>query len=65
MMDGMPGKTIMAVQHKLNMLGYRAGPVDGLIGPQTRAALRMYQHRRNLSADGVLSPGLAEMILGE
>jgi peptidoglycan hydrolase-like protein with peptidoglycan-binding domain len=30
---------IRSVQHKLNQLGYRAGPVDGIMGPQTHAAI--------------------------
>ena len=56
-------ETVMAVQRKLNALGYSAGPVDGIFGPRTRAALQAYQWKMGLPADGVLSRGLAEMIL--
>lgn len=36
------GATEAYVQHKLNELGYFAGPQDGTLNPQTRRALRRY-----------------------
>ncbi len=39
------------VQYKLNQLGYFAGPVDGVIGEQTRRAMRRY---------AIGHPGLSE-----
>jgi hypothetical protein len=34
---------IRELQRKLNAAGYEAGPVDGILGPRTRAALRAYR----------------------
>ncbi len=40
------------LQAALNSMGYDAGPVDGLAGRGTRAALQRFQKDRNLLADG-------------
>ena len=41
-------------QKKLNDAGYNSGPVDGILGPQTRAALRKYQGDQKLAQTGRL-----------
>lgn len=47
------------VQFGLNRLGYPAGPVDGLSGPQTRQAILQYQAAQpELPQDGRLSDAL-------
>lgn len=43
---------IKALQQALNSLGYDAGDADGLIGLRTQAALRQYQIKHGLPADG-------------
>lgn len=43
---------IKALQQALNSLGYDAGNADGLIGLRTQAALREYQIKHGLPADG-------------
>jgi len=43
----------IAQQHLTN-LGYYAGKIDGKMGPQTRAAIKKFQHDQGLKADGVL-----------
>lgn len=48
----MPIATVRALQRRLNALGHDAGPADGRVGPQTRAALRTYQKATGLIADG-------------
>ena len=45
---------IKAVQQKLTEGGYQPGPVDGLEGPRTRAAIQAFQRDNNLSPDGEL-----------
>jgi peptidoglycan hydrolase-like protein with peptidoglycan-binding domain len=40
------------VQQKLNDMGYHAGSIDGVLGPQTASALRQFQQARNLDATG-------------
>ncbi len=40
------------IQKKLTELGFDAGPVDGIIGPQTRTALKNFQTAAGVPADG-------------
>jgi peptidoglycan hydrolase-like protein with peptidoglycan-binding domain len=48
--------TIRAGQQALKDKGFDPGPVDGVQGPQTRAALKKYQASQNLNADGRFGP---------
>lgn len=48
--------TIKNVQQALKDKGVNPGPVDGVDGPQTRAALKQYQSQQNLTADGRIGP---------
>jgi peptidoglycan hydrolase-like protein with peptidoglycan-binding domain len=51
-----PGSTtVRQVQHALNQRGYRAGPVDGLMGQATQTALMQFQRAENLEATGALN----------
>ena len=51
-----------AMQRLLNDLGFDAGPVDGVPGSQTRAAIRGFQQANDLPADGYPSVGLLERL---
>ena len=54
---GMQGPSIRQVQERLNQLG--ANPrlaTDGVFGPATEAAVRAFQSRNGLNADGVVGP---------
>ncbi len=55
--------TVMYVQQSLNVLGFDAGPVDGLIGPRTRDAIRRFQSGAELPDDGDVSPELVRGLL--
>lgn len=46
---------IQDIQSRLNALSYYCGPVDGIIGPRTRAGLRNYQIQHNLIASGEIN----------
>ncbi|MGH8663288.1 MAG: peptidoglycan-binding domain-containing protein [Burkholderiales bacterium] len=42
-------QTVRQVQQALADKGHNPGPIDGVMGPQTRAALQKYQRQNNLS----------------
>jgi len=50
---------IKKVQETLRDKGDYTGPVDGIVGPQTRAAIRQYQQSENLPVTGHLDGGTA------
>ncbi|MBK1697985.1 lytic murein transglycosylase [Rhodovibrio salinarum] len=50
------------IQRLLNRLGFDAGPVDGVPGSQTRAAIRAFQSANDLPADGYASVRLLERL---
>jgi peptidoglycan hydrolase-like protein with peptidoglycan-binding domain len=45
---------IKQAQEALKMEGLHPGPIDGVVGPRTRQALRAYQARAGLPQTGVL-----------
>lgn len=49
--DGVSG-----CQSRLRNLGYDPGPVDGIPGPRTEAAVRAFQDDYSLTADGICGP---------
>ncbi|WP_029009565.1 lytic murein transglycosylase [Azospirillum halopraeferens] len=50
------------VQQRLATLGFEPGPVDGLIGANTRNALRRFQATAGLVPDGFATKGLLERL---
>jgi peptidoglycan hydrolase-like protein with peptidoglycan-binding domain len=48
--------TIRQVQQTLNNRGFRAGPVDGVMGPNVQEALMDFQRSENLEPTGQLNP---------
>ena len=50
---------VAEMQGNLARLGYDPGPVDGLFGPRTRAAIREYQSDHGLTPDGRLTRDVA------
>ena len=51
----MNGSLITSVQRALKEKGFNPGPIDGIMGPRTRAALRRFQKANNLASGGVLT----------
>ncbi|MCA9312191.1 MAG: peptidoglycan-binding protein [Phycisphaerales bacterium] len=51
-----PVETVTGQQARLNNLGFFSGPVDGIVGPRTRAATRAFQKSRGITDDGIIGP---------
>jgi membrane-bound lytic murein transglycosylase B len=52
----------LELQQRLTLLGFDPGLADGIVGSQTRAAVRAYQARRGLPVDGYASLALLEYL---
>lgn len=50
------GDDVVALQRRLNELGFDAGRVDGIFGADTAAALRAFQRDYGVPGDGALGP---------
>jgi lytic murein transglycosylase len=55
----------MTAQRALAALGFDPGQPDGIVGANTRAALRAWQKARGLVADGYLSPEMVGKLKAE
>jgi peptidoglycan hydrolase-like protein with peptidoglycan-binding domain len=49
-----PGVSVKDVQRALVRAGFDPGPVDGRLGRKTKAAIKAFQRRNNLKADGIV-----------
>jgi hypothetical protein len=61
---GMRGYDVGVLQFLLRQRGLRPGRLDGRFGRRTEAALRRFQRRARLTADGVLGPRTARRLCG-
>ena len=52
-----------SLQEALASRGYNPGPVDGIIGAGTRAALRDWQRDHGMAADGYASSTVLSLLL--
>ena len=50
-----PSASIKALQQKLGELNYYEGPIDGIAGPQTTAAIKYLQRDAHLPQTGVMN----------
>lgn len=62
---GTTGPLVVAVQDKLNRLGFDAGPADGIAGPRTIRAVKDFQVRHGLTPDGVIGPNTWKVLNSE
>ena len=58
----MAGDAVRAIQRALRAAGFDPGPLDGLYGPVTAAAVRSYQAARGLVPDGEVGPSTARSL---
>lgn len=54
--SGASGEEVKKIQAILQGQGYNVGPVDGLFGPQTQAAIQAFQKTKGLIPDGIVGP---------
>jgi hypothetical protein len=55
---GYDGAVVAQVQRRLDDLGYYHGVVDGIMGPQTRAAIAAFESTHSLVVDGTITTRL-------
>src|SRR5947207_7701946 len=55
---GYNGSVVARVQERLARAGYYHGPIDGVMGPRTHYAIRVYERRQGLPADGLIDSRL-------
>ena len=55
----------LALQNGLTKLGFNPGKIDGIIGHDGKAALRLWQKAHNLPADGFPTMGVLAQVLTE
>lgn len=53
---GSQGPAVRVLQESLTTLGYNPGPVDGIFGPLTEAAVKAFQTDRKITVDGIVGP---------
>jgi peptidoglycan hydrolase-like protein with peptidoglycan-binding domain len=58
-------KAVRQLQLRLRRLGDRPGPIDGLYGPRTEAAVVRFQRGHGLAADGVVGPQTKGRLLAQ
>ena len=54
--QGSSGEQVRVIQSKLKNWGYYDGAVDGVFGSQTTQAVKYFQRKNGLSADGIVGP---------
>ena len=64
---GQPGGSpqVRALQRKLRAEGHQPGPVDGLYGPLTEAAVERVQRDSGVSVDGIVGPQTRRVLNAE
>ena len=60
--QGATGGEVKEVQRRLKQWGYYNGAVDGVYGPQTVAAVKAFQKKNGLKADGIAGKSTYEAL---
>jgi N-acetyl-anhydromuramyl-L-alanine amidase AmpD len=56
-------KTVREIQKRLDQLGLEPGPIDGILGVKTAAAIRRFQKKYHLAVDGIVGPNTWRVLL--
>ncbi len=59
---GSRGTEVRNIQTRLKNWGYYSGSVDGIYGQKTAAAVKSFQRKNGLTADGIAGPATLEKI---
>ncbi|HHW19448.1 MAG TPA: LysM peptidoglycan-binding domain-containing protein [Firmicutes bacterium] len=59
---GSMGQAVAALQKALSFLGFNVGPVDGIFGIKTHAAVISFQESQGLWPDGIVGPKTREAL---
>lgn len=68
--QGSRGDTVKLIQKKLKRWGYYSGAIDGIYGARTKAAVKYFQSKNGLTADGIVGKktlaalGISQSALG-
>lgn len=54
--EGSDGEWVSHLQTILQARGFDPGPIDGIFGPRTEAAVKAYQEAYGLTVDGIVGP---------
>lgn len=60
--QGCTGDEVAELQQKLKAAGFDCGPVDGVFGPRTHAAVVALQKANNIKVDGIVGPQTREAL---
>ena len=60
--QGSTGDIVKTIQTKLKNWGYYTGSVDGIFGPKTAEAVKYFQRKNGLVADGIVGKNTAAAI---
>lgn len=58
----MRGELVKDVQRRLRKKGFHSGPIDGIYGPQTAAAVQAFQLAKGMLVDGEVGRGTAKQL---
>ena len=58
------GDDVLALQARLNALGFDAGREDGILGRDTDQAIRAFQHEYGVAEDGIVGPHTYTALMG-
>ena len=62
---GDSGSDVVKLQQALECLGYFNGAIDGKFGAETQAAVKRFQSKRGMKADGIAGSSTIRVIFGE
>lgn len=61
---GDSGSDVVKIQQALEYLGYYSGNIDGVYGESTVAAVKKFQSKRGMKADGIAGAGTIRVLFG-